>query len=173
MIRKYTIIEYNDSYVKKFQEISSVIDQLFASNIVAIEHVGSTAVPGMVGKPTIDIAVVVRNIEAIDQQKKELMEKGYEYLGAYAVEDELLFAKNSNGERVINLHFFAQEHPEIKKMLSVRDYLRFHPKAVSLYSNKKRELYRKYRDNYKEYRNKKDEFFQKHILEPALHWSKQ
>lgn len=65
----YTIEPYNPEWVKKFQSIKAMLEGVFGSQALAIEHVGSTSVPGMKAKPIIDVLVVVKDIAVLDTEK--------------------------------------------------------------------------------------------------------
>ena len=167
MNRKYKIVAHSTEYSRRFRVIAESLQQIFGDAIVLIEHVGSTSVPGLGGKPCIDVAVVVKDMRGIDQHKALLEKMGYTPLGEYAVKGETLFVKDKNQERVENIHFFPVGHPEFEQMIKVREYLKAHPTDVSDYYAYKQKISGQ---DYGVYRKKKDEYFQ-HILEKALRWS--
>ena len=67
MLWKFDLIEYNPSWPKLYQSAVRSL-QLHLPMIVAFEHVGSTALPGMTAVPTIDILAGVRDLAEIDGQ---------------------------------------------------------------------------------------------------------
>jgi GrpB-like predicted nucleotidyltransferase (UPF0157 family) len=63
-----------------------------------------------------------------------------------------------DGEISANIHIFPKDHPHVREMLRLRNYLRAHPKDVAEYSKLKRELKEKYPTDYAAYHKEKDEF---------------
>lgn len=165
-MRKYKIVPHTNEYEKMFETVAKLIANIFSDEIISIDHVGSTSVKGLGGKPTIDILVVIKDINKFDQYKNQMITAGYELL-AGAVPDGWLFIKNIGDERVENIHFFEIGHPEIKRMLIVRDYLRKQPLEVKKYFEYKKQLLRLFPEDYSEYRRKKNEYFQQ-LMERAI-----
>lgn len=162
--RKYTISEYNPVLKDIFDEEAKKLRDVFIDEVVQIEHIGSTAVPGMSGKSSIDIDLAVKNISLIHNYEDKLKSLGYESLGEFVAKNAYFFAKEKDNTRIVNLHIMETNHPEFIKTLAVRDYLRSHPKEVEDYSNLKRDLFEKYADDYSSYRKEKDKYMEKLML---------
>lgn len=156
--RKYEILPYDLNWPQQFIEHAKILKSIFADKAISIEHIGSTAVPGLAGKPTIDVLVLVENISVADELKKQVEIAGYHALGEYVTEGARLFVKESDNTRYCNIHIFQKDHPHVREMLHLRDYLRTHPEVVSEYSNLKINLAIKYPNDYGEYRKYKDEW---------------
>ena len=156
--RKYEIILYDPTWPDQFAEQARILKSIFADTAISIEHIGSTAVPGLAGKPTIDVLVLVEDISVVEQLKEKMEIAGYHVLGEYVTKGALLFVKESNNTRHINIHVFQKDHPHVKEMLQLRDYFRSHPEVVSEYSKLKIDLATKYPNDYGEYRKYKDEW---------------
>ena len=135
--RKYKIVAYNPEWVKKFENYASKIRTIFPS--VQVEHIGSTSVPGMSGKPCVDLLVTVPDIEFVKNKKDDMEAVGFEYAGSFVTKDSVLFRVMQDNELVANIHFFPIGHPHNIEMLSLRDYLRNHPEEVRAYSDTKNE----------------------------------
>ena len=56
---KINVVEYNPNWVRKFEELMDYVLPVLSDLEVTIEHVGSTAIPGIVAKPIIDMVAVV------------------------------------------------------------------------------------------------------------------
>src|SRR3989344_261239 len=158
--RKYTIEPYNPEWKKRFETEAEFLRQIFSDKVISIEHVGSTAVPGLAGKPTIDILVTVKKIEIADELSEKIENIGYKSLGDYINKGSHLFVKELDNTRLVNLHLFEVEHPHIKDMLDLRNYFRSHPEIVKEYSDLKFDLVKKYPDDYGLYRKYKDEWME-------------
>ncbi|HCC83994.1 TPA: hypothetical protein DEP96_04055 [Candidatus Uhrbacteria bacterium] len=156
--RKYEIVKHDATWPEKFAAEAEVVKDVFSDMALAIEHIGSTAVPGLAGKPTIDILVLVNNVVVADELTEKMVKVGYVALGEYVMPSTRLFAKDKDGHRIVNVHVFEKDHPHIKEMLGLRDYLRVHPEVVAEYSQLKFDLADSYPDDYGSYRKYKDAF---------------
>ncbi len=156
--RKYSVVPYDPAWPETFEEIKHQLEPIFKDLAENIEHIGSTAVPGMSGKATIDVLVAVKDINQVDTLNDRMADLGYEALGEYVTPGSRLFAFDKDGERYINVHCFTLDHPKYMRFLLVRDYLRSHPEESAAYSKLKLELFEKYPDNYGAYRQEKDAY---------------
>jgi GrpB-like predicted nucleotidyltransferase (UPF0157 family) len=159
--RKYTVQKYDPHWTGRFKAEADNLKEVLGNKILSIEHIGSTSVPGLAGKPTIDILVIVESIDSASEFEDVLSRLGYTYLGQYVMEGSRLYVKEEGNTRLVNLHFFHQGHQHIDKMLGLRDYFRSHPEVVNEYSTLKFDLIEKYPDDYGSYRKHKDEWMNK------------
>lgn len=159
--RKYEIIPYDSAWVDKFATEAKILHLIFADEALSIEHIGSTSVPGLAGKPTIDILVTVKDILITDQLNEQMKVAGYQALGEYVTEGARLYVRESENVRNCNIHVFQKDHPHVKEMLQLRDYLRTHRDIVREYSELKFDLVKKYSNDYGQYRKFKDEWMNK------------
>ncbi|MEK7650150.1 MAG: GrpB family protein [Patescibacteria group bacterium] len=158
--RKYRVQAYNPSWPKLFEEEAKVLNKIFGEDALSIEHIGSSAVPGMDGKSVIDIVISVKVLTSAKKYVVQMRTLGYEFLPEYIKPDSYLFRKVEDGFSIFNVHVFEESHPHVEEMLVIRDYLRRHPDEVSKYSQLKRGLYEKYPDDYGAYRKFKDEYME-------------
>lgn len=156
--RKYEIVPYDPNWQQQFAEHAKILKSIFANEAISIEHIGSTAVPGLAGKPTIDVLILVEDVSVADRVEKQMKIAGYNALGEFVTEGARLFVKESNNIRYCNIHVFQKDHPHVKEMLQLRDYFRIHPEVVSEYSELKADLATKYPNDYGEYRKYKDKW---------------
>ncbi|NMC51401.1 GrpB family protein [Candidatus Kuenenbacteria bacterium] len=169
-IKNYTVVPYQPSWPIWFKEESDNIKLIFKHAILKSHHIGSTSVPGLAGKPTIDMLFIVKNVSQIDSQLI-LMEKiGYQSLGAKNDPGTRLLEKYVNGQRRFIAHFYPVNHPEIKQMLATRDYLRSHPLDTKKYSVLKFSLFKKFPNYYQKYSAQKYKLMAT-IKKKALAWS--
>ena len=111
--RKYSIVPYDPSWKDLFAVEKEVVGSVFGSTALVVEHIGSTAVPGMAGKPTIDLLVTVEDISRVDQFNVGMEALGYEALGEYAAKGARLFVKEEDGVRLSNIHVFLAGFPQV------------------------------------------------------------
>jgi GrpB-like predicted nucleotidyltransferase (UPF0157 family) len=136
------IVDYNSRWPSYFAEEAERIRQVFGTSLVALEHIGSTSVPGLAAKPIVDIQVIVQSVADAQSAAPALSALGWEQ-GTFALDPEtrLYFKKRSAaGVRTHQLHVYAPDHPAASAHLLFRDYLRAHPEEAALYAALKREL---------------------------------
>ena len=158
--RKYNIVPYNPKQKEQFEEEARILSTIFGDSAIAIEHVGSAAVSGLSGKPTIDVLILVENVAIAEILKQKMDEAGYKFLGEYVRPGTQLFVREENNTRLCNVHIFPKDHSHAKEMLLLRDYFRSHADLVEEYSKLKFELLAKFPDDYGSYRKYKDEWME-------------
>lgn len=156
--RSYKIVPYDSNWPAEYEKICAIIAPVFGSLAVAFEHVGSTSIPDMAGKPTIDVLVIVKDAAEVDALNAKMARLGYLAMGEYVAPGGRLFILEKNGDRLVNIHCFEPQHPKTKRFLAVRDYLRSNPEEAKAYANLKLELFSKYPNDYGAYREAKDKF---------------
>ncbi|WP_375783650.1 GrpB family protein [Bradyrhizobium sp. Pha-3] len=155
------VSDYDANWPALFAQERTRIEQALGALALAIEHVGSTAVPGLPSKPIIDLLVGVRSLEAARQRCIEpLAALGYIYMPEYAswIPGELFFRKGPPGPWTHHLHMMEPSHPRWEARLVFRDYLRAHGETARAYAEIKRALAASSKDDIEAYRTGKDAF---------------
>ncbi|MEQ1689064.1 MAG: GrpB family protein, partial [Sphingopyxis sp.] len=107
--------------------------------LIAIHHIGSTAVPGLTSKPVIDLMPIVVNLEALDARRGDVEALGLRWNGEFGVDGRRFCTLNdAAGKRLANVHFYAQGSPHAKRHLALRDYLRNHGDVAAAYAVEKK-----------------------------------
>lgn len=168
-MRTIEVVPYDDRWPARFQEIAGEVTGILADEIVAVHHVGSTAVPGLAAKPIIDILVEVRDIARIDDYNAKM--EGHRYLpkGEFGIAGRRFFIKGNEESRLAHVHIFAQGDPGIGRHLAFRDYLLGHPAEAAAYGRLKQELARKHPHDIDAYMTGKRELVERLEAE-ALAW---
>jgi len=124
----------------------------------SIEHIGSTAVPGLSSKPTIDILMVVDSPEAFIARLGEVEALGYDHReGAFGNgEDHLFLRKVVDGKRICHLHVLRTGSPEVTDYRLFRDALRADEDLASRYEQLKMDLATRYADQRMRYVTEKE-----------------
>ncbi len=144
---------YDSAWPAAFQRERALIAVALGDLALAIEHVGSTAVPGLGAKPIIDITVGLRRQTDGEECVRPLEELGYEYRGEAGIPGRLYFRKLTDGLRTHHIHMVELESDFWQRQLLFRDYLREHPQEARAYYELKVRLAAQYgadRDGYTE-----------------------
>lgn len=156
---KVEIVSYDENWGEKFELEERKLRKVFSEYAFAIEHVGSTSIPGLSAKPIIDISVGVNNLEEVMQFKDKLEEIGYEYRDKSGKNGErYFFAKGSSDNRTHYLHIIKFNSQEWKKNLFFRDYLRNNYESMKEYEKLKITLSKQFADNRPKYTEAKSKF---------------
>ena len=169
---KYVFKPYNPIFPTLFEKEKSRI-AAHLGRAVAIEHIGSTAVPGLGGKGIIDIAIAVDRNE-IENVSKKIQEIGYEFRPNFSTPDRFYFVAirpdPEEGERRYHIHLTYPENSEWKDLIFVRDYLRAHPEEAREYEELKKKAASEANQEGEKYRAIKNplirKILQKHQDEP-------
>ena len=140
--RSVILVAYDPDWPRRFEQERAVLAAVFAGGEAAIEHVGSTAVPGLGAKPVIDIMVGVSRLSEADRRIATLEAAGYEYVQASEnqLPERRYFRKPGFGPRLYHLHCVVRGDDFWVRHIAFRDYLRTHPEAAAAYYESKREL---------------------------------
>jgi len=162
------IVDYDPHWVEEFQAESQRIRAAIGPYLTIIEHVGSTAVPGLAAKPVIDMLAGIRSLADAPACIAPLQALGYIYIPEY--EDELperrYFQRLRGEEHTHHLHMAETTSEFWKKELLFRDYLRSHPETAATYDRLKRELAAQFGRDRAGYTDAKTEFITA-VLEQA------
>lgn len=125
---------------------------------LAIEHIGSTSVPGLAAKPIIDIAIAVENFEAASVLVEPLVAIDYEYLGEYGIPRRHYFRRGD--PRTHHIHMFEFAGDKWRNHIAFRDYLRSNADVAAEYERLKTELARVHKHDIRTYTDAKADFIQ-------------
>src|ERR1700722_12450272 len=75
--REIVVVDYDPCWPEKFQKHAEILSRALGSKALAIEHVGSTSVPGLAAKPIIDIIILVEDSGDEAAYLPALVEAGY------------------------------------------------------------------------------------------------
>jgi len=165
---KVEVVPHDPNWRSAFETESEQIALALRDNVVAIHHIGSTAIPQIHAKPIIDMLVEVKDITKIDVQSSALEALGYEAMGELGISGRRYFRKgNEAGIRTHHLHGFEVNSAQIERHLAFRDYMISHPEEAQQYSELKRDLANKYHDNIQGYMDGKDGFIKAMDLKAA------
>lgn len=169
-LRKVRVVPNDPRWSHEFERAAAELAAVLGANLVAIHHIGSTAVPGIHAKPIIDLLPVVRDLSAVDARTPALEKLGYEALGELGIAGRRYLRRcDAAGQRTHHVHVFEQHSPHITRHLAFRDFLRAHPEQAQHYSALKQRLAAAHPDDWNAYCDEKDAFVQP-LERQAMAW---
>jgi GrpB-like predicted nucleotidyltransferase (UPF0157 family) len=143
------VADYDDEWPRMFAREAEKIRSALGDRARTLEHVGSTAVPGLAAKPLIDVLLTVESSADEPAYVPALETAGYELRVREPdwYEHRMLRAFDPT----VNLHVFSVGCEEVDRMLAFRDWLRAHDDDRAVYERTKRDLATrrwKYAQNY-------------------------
>jgi len=135
------IVPYTAAWAEEFEAESHGLRRVLGARAVRIEHVGSTAVPGLAAKPVIDIQVSVQSLEPPQEFQVALAPLGYKFVSNGVFDREYpWFAKPGEWPSTHHVHLCVVGEEQEAKHLAFRDYLRQFPEQARAYEALKRRL---------------------------------
>jgi GrpB-like predicted nucleotidyltransferase (UPF0157 family) len=145
MMRKVEVVPPDRNWQNEFAIESALVVTALGDNVVAIHHIGSTAIETIYAKPIIDMLVEVRQIDRVDERNSYMQVLGYECMGEFGISGRRFFRKdNAAGIRTHHIHTFEANTAQVIRHLAFRDYIRSHPAAAQAYSELKQQLAHQY-----------------------------
>lgn len=134
-----TIVDYNPEWPAQFRELRDALAAALGDAAIAIEHVGSTAVPGLAAKPILDVDIVIESLERLPVIVERLASIGYTHQGDLGIKDRHAFKSPPGGP---DRHVYAcpVDAIALREHLAFRDYLRQNPGEADAYAKLKRDL---------------------------------
>jgi GrpB-like predicted nucleotidyltransferase (UPF0157 family) len=152
------LVPYDPSWPSLFDRERAVLASALAPWLAGpIEHVGSTAVPGLIAKPVIDIMVAVESLDVSRASISVLAEIGYVYF-PYRTDVMHWFCKPSPAFRTHHLHLVPMRSRLWTERLAFRDALRNNPATAADYASLKQQLAKQYKFDREGYTNAKGSF---------------
>ncbi|BCL76244.1 hypothetical protein JHS3_19800 [Jeongeupia sp. HS-3] len=136
-IETVEVVAYNLSWPKIYAKVALSIENELGSSVLKIDHIGSTAIPGIAAKPVIDIDLTVA-----DPADEESYVSALENLGFQLIVREPRFHEHRLfhlAKPRVNLHVFGPDCPETIRHLLFRDWLRQSEEDCQIYANAKLE----------------------------------
>ncbi len=169
-MRKVEVVPHDPKWQEMFTVESNQVIAALGKNVIAVHHIGSTAILRIYAKPIIDLLVEVKDIANVDEQNASMESLGYSVMGEFGIPGRRYFRKdNQEGIRTHHIHTFTVGSDQVNRHLAFRDYMNTHPQEAQRYSELKRRLAREYPTNIDGYMDGKDEFIRE-IDKKAAQW---
>jgi GrpB-like predicted nucleotidyltransferase (UPF0157 family) len=150
------LVPYDSTWPLEFAAEAERIERACAGLPLELEHIGSTAVPGLAAKPVIDILAGRPGNVSGERFVAAFRQLGYEHKGAYGIPGRNYFRRGS--PRTHHVHLVSRSSEFWRDHLLFRDYLRRHVEIAREYETIKRELAALYLQDKERYTDEKGPF---------------
>jgi GrpB-like predicted nucleotidyltransferase (UPF0157 family) len=128
------VLPYDPQWREEFLRLRAYLAAALTGGVLAIEHVGSTAVAGLAAKPILDLDVVIASAADFADVNARLQALAYYHEGDKGIPGREAFGYTAKPEFMRHhLYVCAQDAPELRRHLAFRDYLRAHAEARAAY----------------------------------------
>jgi GrpB-like predicted nucleotidyltransferase (UPF0157 family) len=166
---KIEVVTYDPGWPLLFRQRGERLRQRLRDVALRIDHIGSTAIPGLAAKPIIDIQISVAALEPTTPFREPLEALGYVFRGDNSERTKRYF-REAPGARREHIHVRKAGSWGEQFALLFRDYMREHPGEARAYEMLKVELAERYRDDRHGYTDAKQPFIWG-VMQRATDWS--
>lgn len=152
---------WSETWPRQFESAKAELQTAFGDASVRIEHIGSTAVPGLDAKPVLDVLLGAEALAVVESRIDALKRSGYRYRPEYedALPTRRYFVRDAGGERLrIHLHAVVEGASIWREHLIFRDALRGDDALRAAYQALKRDLAVRFADDKAAYTDTKGPF---------------
>ncbi len=160
------IVDHSPGWASQFERLSERAAAAVGDLVCRIEHIGSTAVPGLAAKPVIDLVVVIPADENLPEVTRRLSTIGYEAEGDLGVSGREAFRWPAGEERH-HLYVSTQDSAHLASQLTFRDALRSDRQLARDYEELKRRLAKEYVNDRAGYSEAKTDFIRAAVRSAA------
>lgn len=151
---------HNPDWKKYYEEEKTLLENSFGNLLVRIEHIGSTAVEGLIAKPTVDILLEADPSASPDEVRRTAERCGYTVMLEKTVREYRLdlckgYTPQGFADKVFHLHI---RHPGDWDEIVFRDYLRQNPAKAREYARLKTDLQKRFEHDRDAYTEAKGDF---------------
>ena len=136
------VLSYSSEWPRHFSKLQKELAGAFTRTSVAIEHIGSTSIPGMAAIPIIDVVLGSRSWARAETIIDALHRLGFEYVHKHDDEFPMrrCFTRPASASPQVDLHAVETGSAFWAERLAFRDALRANPSLVAQYTELKRRL---------------------------------
>jgi GrpB-like predicted nucleotidyltransferase (UPF0157 family) len=134
-----SVVPYDADWPARYGREARALAAALGETAVGIEHIGSTSIPGLAAKPTIDILVGTGDTELSEAALRAMHSLGYEYRVEMGAPGRRYFRKGPRYPRDFNVHIVLWRGSLWHNYLAFRDYLRDHPQRAMEYAEVKQQ----------------------------------
>ncbi len=166
------VVPHNPAWKDAYEIEAARIARALGDLVVAVHHIGSTAIPGIVAKPILDILLEVSNTDRLDDETAALEGLWYEAKGEFGIPGRRYFRKNdAAGIRTHQVHAFQAGSGQVGRHLAFRDYMLAHPADARTYGALKQRLAHEHPDDIEAYMDGKNAYVKEQERKATAWWS--
>jgi GrpB-like predicted nucleotidyltransferase (UPF0157 family) len=151
------IVDYDPRWPDIFEDLRAPVAAALGDLVVTVEHIGSTAVPGLAAKPVIDMDVVVPSAADVPEAIGRLATLGYVHRGDLGIPGREAFSSPAGSPRH-HLYVCALGSEELRRHRCFRDYLLAHPDDARAYGALKKAAAQRFAEDRAAYNGAKTPF---------------
>lgn len=169
------IVEWTPEWEEAYESETRRIRDAVGQHVAAVEHIGSTSVPGLGAKPIVDMMAGVETLAEAEQCIEPLENRGYEYCPEFETEmpNRRYFRKTASGRHTHHLHVVERGGEFWERHLLFRDYLREHDEVVRRYDELKRELAESHPRDIAAYTDAKTAFIERVVEDARAYYGRE
>ena len=165
---KIEVISYQSEWPRLFEELRRAAVEALAGIDVAVEHVGSTSVPGLAAKPVIDIDIILPQWECFGEVVRRLGTLGFVHRGDLGIPGREAFTRSPRFAFAHNLYVCRPGTPALENHLKLRNYLRSRPDEAARYAALKFKLAERFPDDIDAYCRGKTDLIGEFLLAAGI-----
>jgi GrpB-like predicted nucleotidyltransferase (UPF0157 family) len=131
-----TVLPYDPVWPENFRHLGAQLRAALGGVALRIDHIGSTAVPGLAAKPIVDVQISVKRLEPVEPFRSPLEAAGFVYRAAKTERTKRYF-REPPGQRRTHVHVRRTGSFSEQFALLFRDFLRADPAAALGYGQRK------------------------------------
>ncbi len=162
------IVPWDPAWAENFEDMRERLGAALGEQAVRIEHVGSTAIPGIPAKPIVDIQVSVPDVDDTDAYREQIESQGFAL--RYIEEGHRYFRPPPGTPRYFQVHVCQIGSQWERDHLLFRDFMRAHPGEAAEYGRLKMRLATQHRQDRIQYTDDKGPFILA-VLAAAETWA--
>ena len=166
------LVAHSPLWAQMAQSETRRLKHALGDELTEVHHIGSTAIPGIMAKPIVDLIPIVRSIERLDAHENTVRALGYKWFGEFGLPGRrYCYLKDAKtGARLFQLHCYQEGVAEVPRHLAFRDYLRAHPALAKEYETEKIRAAKVVSDDVNAYNDQKNDWI-KRVEKDALAWA--
>lgn len=160
--RKIELMPYTPMWKQFFLQECQALEKVLRNNSINIHHIGSTAIPSIVAKPTLDVLGIVHTLDGIEAFRDEFEKVGLTWKGENGIPGRLYFVRMAKDgiTHLSHVHLFERGNPLIDDHLDFKDYLNAEEEIAKEYETLKIKLKEEHGDSPELYTKAKSEFIE-------------
>ncbi|HEY4051455.1 MAG TPA: GrpB family protein [Acidobacteriaceae bacterium] len=133
------LLPYSPDWARTAEMERGRLENVLGANLIAVHHIGSTAIPGICAKPIVDLMPEVQSLIQLDEARQQVCSLGYQWWAEYGMSGRryCTLDEPSTGKRHVQLHCFERGNVHLERHLAFRDYLCAHPEIAREYETRK------------------------------------